>query len=72
MTKLERLRKEALAACEYRGHKMKRFQKIYNGIVNTAAFSNCKICDKQVVVIKKPQPNEIDVGGEAVALGCGG
>ena len=70
MTKLERLRKEALAACEYQGHKMKRFQKIYNGIAGITAFSNCKICDKQAVIIEKPQPNEIDVGGEAVAVGC--
>lgn len=32
--------------------------------------SVCKICGKRVVIMPKPLPNEIDIGGEAVALNC--
>ncbi len=34
--------------------------------------ARCTNCDKEVVVNTHPQPNQIDIGGEAVALGCDG
>lgn len=34
------------------------------------ASSDCKICGKGVCVKVRPMPNDIDVGGEAVAVGC--
>ena len=72
MSRLERLRKGALAACEYQGHKMKRFEHSipYNGIMRGHIYSECKICGKGVMCNSNPAPNEIDIGGEAVALGC--
>jgi hypothetical protein len=66
MTKLNRLKREALEACVFRGHDMGRF----NNWCKTAAVSYCKICDKQVVVNTHPMANEIDIGGAAVALSC--
>jgi len=70
MRKLERLRKEALGSCKFRGHKMKRFKKIYNGIAGITTYSHCIVCGKQVVILSKPRPNDIEVSGEAVALSC--
>lgn len=73
MTKLKRLKKEALAACEFRGHKMKRFisyNPVYGFTSLTTAYSHCRICGRQVLVQAKPLPNGIEIGGEAVALTC--
>lgn len=64
--KKECLRIEAKEACEYRGHNMNRFEHYASG----RCLSTCKICGKAVSVIARPAPNEIDIGGEAVALTC--
>lgn len=73
MTKLRRLKKEALESCKFRGHRMGRFIS-YNPFFEftslTTAYAHCKICDKQVTVCTKPLPNEVEIGGEAVALYC--
>ena len=66
MTKLERLRKSALESCEFRGHNMKPFSRKYRHWW----YSECKICGKEVRIVDDPQPNDIDISGEAVALGC--
>ena len=66
MKALERLRLEALGSCKFRGHNMKRFEHYTKG----RCCSSCKVCEKAVSVIVKPAPNEIDIGGEAVALHC--
>lgn len=64
--KLKGLRKQALFSCNWRGHDMRRFTR-YD---DHTYYSHCKNCDMQVVIISAPQPNEIDIGGEAVALNC--
>lgn len=66
MRKVERLRIEALEACENRLHNMNRFEHYAKG----RCFSTCKFCGKAVSVIARPAPNEIDIAGEAVALQC--
>jgi len=66
MTKMERLRKEALESCNSRGHTMKPFSRKYRNVWT----SECKLCDKGVYVCGNPAPNEIDISGEAVALHC--
>ena len=66
MRKIERLRCEALESCKFRGHTMSRFT-TYN---RTLQGSRCLICDRQVTINSRPAPNEIDIGGEAVALDC--
>lgn len=70
--KLAKLIREAKEACKFRGHTMKRFthEVPYNGVLCGMAYSECKVCGKQVVCEARPEPNGIEIGGEAVALGC--
>jgi len=65
MRKIERLKREALEACRFRGHTMHPF--INFGVT---AYSQCKICGRSVAVHPYPRPNDIEIGGEAVALHC--
>jgi hypothetical protein len=66
MTRLERLIQEAKKACKLRGHIMQSFTRKYRAF----SYSKCKLCGMRVYVIVKPLPNEIDIGGGAVALDC--
>jgi hypothetical protein len=66
MKKIDTLRKSALESCKFRGHQMKPF-KHFDKIT---AFSVCRVCGKSVAISTNPPPNGIDIGGEAVALGC--
>ena len=66
MKKLERLRKEALESCVFRGHKMRSFSRKYRHWWN----ATCKICGKEVYLNDEPAPNDIEISGEAVALHC--
>ena len=66
MQKILEMIKEANEACEWRGHEMGGFVAISPYI----AISHCKWCNKQVAVNTNPLPNEINIGGEAVALNC--
>jgi hypothetical protein len=68
MTKLDRLKKEAKEACVSRGHVMYRFQ----NLTPDNAISTCKNCGDEVQVLSRPQANEIDIAGEAVAINCDG
>ncbi len=63
---MRRLKKEALASMKFHGHDPSRFR----NWSPTLAESHCVRCGKWVQVNTKPAPNEIDVGGTAVALGC--
>ncbi|MCK5608623.1 hypothetical protein KAR91_42465 [Candidatus Pacearchaeota archaeon] len=70
MTRFERLRKEALAACRRWGHKMQLSRHtILEG--RHRATWHCLTCNMCVTVDTLPDPNGIDIGGEAVALECG-
>ena len=69
MKKVEKLKKEALGACKLRGHKMERFQYIINGGWIRGG-SKCKKCGKYVTINTNPLPNQIEIGGDAVALNC--
>jgi hypothetical protein len=67
MRKIDRLIREAKDYCAWREHKMKRFTHL-----GRHAYSDCKICGASVAVTPHPLPNEIEIGGEAVALNCNG
>lgn len=69
MTRFERLRKEALAACRYRGHRMQITTHSILGRRVRATW-RCTVCDKSVAIDTHLDPNGIDIGGEAVALEC--
>ena len=72
MRKIERLKKEAREACEFRGHRMSRFYTLHKGRLDNGkrASAYCLDCLKTVFVDTKPLPNSIDISGEAVALCC--
>lgn len=70
MTNVARLQKEALISCNNRGHKMGRFNQIDLTNGSRIYRAECKDCGAWVDVNPKPAPNEIDIGGTAVALNC--
>lgn len=66
MNKLQELKQSAIESAEFRGHKM-------GGWANLDYHrhaSHCVDCDKQALVNTHPRANEIDIAGEAVAIGC--
>lgn len=65
--KIETLIRGARAACKWRGHDMQRFSIDPGRLV---AYSECRKCKQTCTVLVSPLPNQIDVGGRAVALTC--
>jgi len=70
MTRLYRLKLEAQDACRFRGHKLGAFKHL--GEVRKYAMAECVKCGAWVQVCDAPMPNEIDIGGPAVAVSCEG
>lgn len=71
MTRAVRLRQEAKTAATWRGHDMGRFVCVEHYCrVPCAWRSTCRKCGMSVDASTHPAPNGIDIGGEAVALGC--
>lgn len=64
--KMRDLQIKAWKACERRGHNMTAFIS-YD---DTNAVSSCYDCHMEVQCLTDPMPNQIDIGGEAVALNC--
>lgn len=63
MDKVDRLIEEAKEAA--RGHDLGDFTELARAYV-----AGCTKCSATVTVIPNPRPNEIDISGRAVALGC--
>lgn len=70
MTKLDRLKKEALEDATCRGHRVGKWIHFGLGLTGAYAMTVCTTCGRQVVVQPNPLPNGIEISGEAVALGC--
>lgn len=72
MKTTDRLKKEALFACNFRGHKMSRFKTVYKSLQSndTVCEAICEKCKRYVQVNTHPAPNEIDICGDAVAVSC--
>jgi len=68
MKRIDRLILEAKQAAKFRGHDLFSFTHVKD--VPRLANSVCRKCGAYVGVNAKPQPNEIDIGGEAVAVNC--
>lgn len=68
MATLKSLKKEALESAKFRGHKMGGWSDTPD--LKSSQFL-CTICDAWVQVQTNPAPNSIDIGGSAVAIGCG-
>jgi hypothetical protein len=72
MATLLGLKREAGAACRWRGHRMGPWEHNAAPVgLADAAWCECRDCGAYVGVHTNPPPNGIDVHGEAVALGCG-
>lgn len=65
--KLEKLKAEAARATEWRKHTMGDWQDFEDG---SGAYALCDSCEMTVTVRTNPAPNQIDIGGRAVALTC--
>lgn len=61
----EDLKQSATESTKFRGHSLSEWDD-HNG----CSFAKCLKCGKQVTVLTRPLPNDINIGGEAVALGC--
>jgi hypothetical protein len=66
MRTIEELKAEALDATTLRGHVMKPWTDHSPHLAETT----CTQCEAFVQVNTKPMPNEIDIGGPAIAVGC--
>ncbi len=67
MTTIDRLKREAKAAADWRGHKMSKW---YGGGRSSEKFCECEVCHARAYVDANPPANGIDVAGRAVALNC--
>ena len=61
-----KLQAKATEAASYRGHTLNGWVQISPTITE----ATCTACNRTVHTNTKPAPNEIDIGGEAVALNC--
>ena len=66
-TKLGKLMKEAMESCEFRGHEMGPWRVDFD---QKRALTECRKCGMMVGVIQNPPPNDISIGGRAVAMSC--
>ena len=66
---LEELKHEAEVAAQVRGHKLGRWED-FGSPNRPYARNSCILCNKSIQVCPNPLPNEIDIGGEAIALNC--
>lgn len=65
--KLSTLKKLAQQATKFRGHSMFWSEPEKD---KTFQWASCRYCGKGVAIRTNPLPNEIEIGGEAVALNC--
>jgi len=68
MTKLHRLKQEARESAETRGHKLGRY--VEKDGKSALVFCTNKDCVAYAQVKVNPLPNEIEIGGTALALHC--
>lgn len=69
MKDLGTLRKEAEQAIQFRGHHIV-WMSPWHGENRSTQEGICQRCNKTVFINTNPLPNDIDIGGEAVALCC--
>jgi hypothetical protein len=69
MRTIEALRREAGSAARWRGHRL-TWTTIRQDERRTIARGTCRQCQASVDCNTRPEPNGIDIGGEAVAINC--
>ena len=70
MRKINKLKRDARDSAEWRGHYALGNFKAHPYWGERIQIATCKRCGMQVVVNSRPAPNEVNIGGEAVALNC--
>src|SRR5262245_33173198 len=68
MKSLRTLRKAARIAAAERGHDLAPFQTLRSRA--NMQQTECRSCNAHVTVTTRPLPNEVDIGGSAVAVSC--
>ena len=63
-----KLMEEALKSCEWREHIMSDFEQ--PDTRSSRWVAECEVCGKTVTVSPNPMPNQTNIMGEAVAVGC--
>jgi len=66
---IKSLRKEAEESCKSRNHEI-NWQKETEYSNRITQIGICRACEMEVMINTNPAPNDIDISGEAVALGC--
>lgn len=66
---MSNLTTEALKSAKWRGHEDMLLVYENRGVIRVY---KCAKCNMEVAIKPRPAPNEIDIGGEAVALTCKG
>lgn len=69
MQNIKTLLRDATIAAHFRQHNLGEW-KSTNYPNRIMAWAQCKKCSMEVQVNTNPLPNEINIGGEAVALNC--
>lgn len=73
-TQFRRLKADARRSTDMRGHTLTRFSTFMTidspVYACRAATAHCSVCGAYVQVITNPRPNQIDIGGSAVAVNC--
>ena len=67
MTRFEKLQAQAFNSTSYRGHTLGIWWK---QLEKDSQSRTCRTCGMEVVINRAPAPNQINIGGEAVALTC--
>jgi hypothetical protein len=67
--KISTLKKCAQRSTSFRGHKMIWNPK-FNHNAGLGQIGVCRNCQAEVLLLERPQANQIDIGGEAVAIDC--
>ena len=69
MQTLSALRREAEEACVFRGHSM-MWTNPWHGEHQSVQQAECRMCTRWVQVNTRPLPNQINIGGDALAIDC--
>jgi len=68
------LKRHAQTITTNRNHKMMWGQKYFYNCTLSGDFyaiqGFCRLCNREVMVIENPAPNEVDIGGSAIAENC--
>ena len=69
-TNVNELKMQAKDSAQYRFHELGEWVK--HSWKTYTYYNYCIDCNMQVTINTNPLPNEIDIGGEVVALNCAG